>query len=115
MLFRIDRDQLAEAVAWTARSLPTRPSMPVLAGMRLEVTDDHRLKLSGFDYEVSAEVTLDLETGEPGVVLVSGRLLAEITRALPAQPVNFTLDGAKAVVTCGSTRFTLLIYKSTSL
>ena len=108
MLFRIDRDQLAEAVAWTARSLPTRPSMPVLAGMRLEVTDDHRLKLSGFDYEVSAEVTLDLETGEPGVVLVSGRLLAEITRALPAQPVNFTLDGAKAVVTCGSTRFTLL-------
>nr|MBO2476068.1 DNA polymerase III subunit beta [Actinomycetales bacterium] len=49
MLFRIDRDQLAEAVAWTARSLPTRPSMPVLAGMRLEVTDDHRLKLSGFD------------------------------------------------------------------
>src|SRR5690606_17250297 len=82
--------------------------IPVLAGMRLEVTDDHRLKLSGFDYEVSAEVTLDLETGEPGVVLVPGRLLAEITRALPAHPVNFTLDGAKAVVTCGSTRFTLL-------
>lgn len=108
MMFRIERDVLAEAVAWTARSLPARPSVPVLAGMRLEVTEDQHLKLSGFDYEVSAEVTLDLHTGEAGVVLVSGKLLAEITRALPAQPVDFVVEGAKAVVTCGSARFTLL-------
>jgi len=108
VMFRIERDVLAEAVAWTARSLPARPSVPVLAGMRLEVTEDQRLKLSGFDYEVSAEVTLELHTGEPGVVLVSGKLLAEITRALPAQPVDLVVDGAKAVVTCGSARFTLL-------
>ncbi|GAA2891338.1 DNA polymerase III subunit beta [Streptosporangium fragile] len=108
MMFRVERDVLAEAVAWTARSLPARPSVPVLAGMRLEVTESGQLKLSGFDYEVSAEVTLELQTGEPGVVLVSGKLLAEITRALPAQPVDFVVEGAKAVVTCGSARFTLL-------
>ncbi|MBG0826975.1 DNA polymerase III subunit beta [Planomonospora sp. ID67723] len=108
MMFRVDRDVLAEAVAWTARSLPARPSVPVLAGMRLEVTESGQLKLSGFDYEVSAEVTLEPQTGEPGVVLVSGKLLAEITRALPAQPVDFVVDGMKAVVTCGSARFTLL-------
>ena len=92
-MFRVDRDVLAEAVAWTARSLPVRPSVPVLAGMRLEVTEDEQLKLSGFDYEVSAQVTLEHQTGEAGVVLVSGRLLAEITRALPAQPVEFVVDG----------------------
>ncbi|MEU4232806.1 DNA polymerase III subunit beta [Nonomuraea sp. NPDC026600] len=108
MMFRIERDVLAEAVAWTARSLPARPSVPVLAGMRMEVTEDQQLKLSGFDYEVSAEVTLELHTGEAGVALVSGKLLAEITRALPAQPVDFVVEGAKAVVTCGSARFTLL-------
>jgi DNA polymerase III, beta subunit len=106
-MFRVDRDVLAEAVAWTARSLPARPSQPVLAGMRLEVTEDQALKLSGFDYEVSAEVTLEPQVGEPGVVLVSGRLLAEITKALPGHPVEFTVDGSKAVVTCGSARFTL--------
>jgi DNA polymerase III subunit beta len=108
VMFRIDRDVLAEAVAWTARSLPARPSVPVLAGMRLEVTEEQQLKLSGFDYEVSAEVTLDPQVGEAGVVLVSGKLLAEITRALPAQPVDFVVEGPKAVVTCGSARFTLL-------
>lgn len=106
-MFRVDRDVLAEAVAWTARSLPARPSQPVLAGMRLEVTEEQQLKLSSFDYEVSAEVTLEPQVGEPGVVLVSGRLLAEITKALPAHPVDFTVDGSKAVVTCGNSRFTL--------
>ncbi|RJL32157.1 DNA polymerase III subunit beta [Bailinhaonella thermotolerans] len=108
MMFRVDRDVLAEAVAWTARTLPVRPSVPVLAGMLLEVTDEQQLKLSGFDYEVSAQVTLDLQSGDAGKVLVSGKLLAEITRALPAQPVDFVVDGAKAVVTCGSAKFTLL-------
>ncbi|WP_283139530.1 DNA polymerase III subunit beta [Rhizohabitans arisaemae] len=108
MKFRVDRDVLAEAVAWTARTLPARPSVAVLAGMRLEVTDDQQLRLSGFDYEVSAQVTLDIQSGEPGVVLVSGKLLAEITRSLPAQPVNLVVEGSKAVVTCGSARFTLM-------
>ena len=34
--FRIDRDTFADAVAWTARSLPNRPSVPVLAGLLIE-------------------------------------------------------------------------------
>src|SRR5436305_4117380 len=32
--FQVERDVLAEAVAWTARALPARPALPVLAGMR---------------------------------------------------------------------------------
>jgi len=57
---------------------------------------------------VPAEVTVGRQTGAPRVVLASGRLRAEITRPLPAQPVDFVGDGPKAVVTCGSARFTLL-------
>ena len=33
MKFRVERDALADAVAWTAKSLPNRPSVPVLAGV----------------------------------------------------------------------------------
>ena len=50
--FRVDRDALAESVAWAARSLPTRPSVPVLAGLLLDATspdDQAGLRLSGFD------------------------------------------------------------------
>ena len=37
--FRVDRDVLADAVAWAARSLPDRPSVPVLAGLLIETAD----------------------------------------------------------------------------
>ena len=46
MKFRVERDALAEAVAWTAKSLPNRPSVPVLAGVMLRVTDGN-LQVSG--------------------------------------------------------------------
>jgi len=66
------------------------------------------LNISSFDYEVSAEVNLPATTDEPGTVLVSGRLLAEITRSLPGRPVEMELQGSKAVLTCGNATFTLL-------
>lgn len=107
MKFRVDRDQFADAVAWTARSIPTRPgTLPQLSGVLVSTATDG-LTLSGFDYETSARVTVPADIADDGRVLVSGRLLADITRALPAQPVDVTLDGAKVSVTCGSSRFSL--------
>ncbi|NLE72365.1 MAG: DNA polymerase III subunit beta [Actinomycetales bacterium] len=108
MRFRVDRDVLAEAVTWTARSLPTRPPVPVLAGVRIDVDDTGVVQLSSFDYEVSARSEIAAEVSEKGTVLVSGRLLAEISRALPAQPVDVVLEGTKVTVTCGASRFSLL-------
>lgn len=110
MKFRVERDVLADAVAWTARTLPTRPSVPVLAGILLdagEVDGRQRVRLSGFDYEVSTQVSVDVEIEEAGQTLVPGRLLAEITRNLPPQTVEIATDGPKVVVTCGSAKFTL--------
>ena len=102
----LERDVLAEAVAWTARALPARPTVPVLAGIRLQATDE--LVLSSFDYDVSAQATVPVTTAEPGSALVSGRLLAEISRSLPAKPVHITAEDGRAVLTCGSATFNLL-------
>ena len=106
MKIQVERDVLAEAVAWTARALPARPAVPVLAGIRLQAAAD--LTLSSFDYDVSAQARVPVEAEEEGEVLVSGRLLAEITRSLPARPVEITTDGSRATLTCGSATFTLL-------
>jgi DNA polymerase-3 subunit beta len=108
MKFRVDRDVLADAVTWTARTLPTRPPAPVLAGVRIEADPTGVISLSSFDYEVSARSEIPAEVSEPGTVLVSGRLLADIARALPHKPVDVALEGTKVVVTCGASRFTLL-------
>jgi len=104
--FRVERDVLAEAVAWAARSLPARPPVPVLAGLLL-AADEGKLSLSGFDYEVSARVETEADIDEPGTVLVSGRLLADISRSLPNRPVEISTDGVRVIVLCGSSRFTL--------
>jgi DNA polymerase-3 subunit beta len=109
MKFRVERDVLAEAVTWVARGLPNRPPVPVLAGVLIEASDEGTLTLSAFDYEVSAKITVAAEVAEPGTVLVLGRLLADISRNLPARPVDVATDGSKVQVTCGSSRFSLLL------
>lgn len=106
MKFRVERDALADAVAWTAKSLPNRPSVPVLAGVMLRVTNGS-LHVSSFDYEVSSQVSVEVQGDADGAALVSGRLLAEITKALPAKPVDIAAVGAHLELVCGSARFTL--------
>ncbi|BBZ78518.1 DNA polymerase III subunit beta [Mycolicibacterium anyangense] len=103
---RLVREDFAEAVAWVARNLPSRPTVPVLAGVLLTGTEDG-LTISGFDYEVSAEVRVPAEIASPGSVLVSGRLLSDITKSLPAKPVDVTVEGTRVSLTCGSARFSL--------
>lgn len=107
MKIRVERDGLADAVAWVARSLPARPSVPVLGGVLLDASDGEALTISGFDYEVSATVGVSATIADGGRTLVSGRLLADITKALPAQPVEISVEGSRASITCGSARFSL--------
>jgi DNA polymerase III subunit beta len=104
--FRVERDALADAVAWAARSLASRPTLPVLAGLMLRVDGD-RLSVSGFDLEASTEVDLEVTSGADGQALVSGRLLADISRALPPHPVDVTVDGSRLTIACGSAKFSL--------
>lgn len=106
MKFQVERSALADAVAWVARSLPQRPPMPVLAGILLEVDADE-LTVSSYDYEVSTQMKVDSATETAGRTLVSGRLLADITKALPNKPVSFAVEGSRLKITCGTSRFEL--------
>lgn len=106
MKFRVAREDFADSVAWVARSLPSRPPVPVLGGVLL-AADEQALTVSGFDYEVSAQVHVSAEVITPGQVLVSGKLLADITRSLPNKPVDVVLDGTRVLINCGSAKFSL--------
>jgi DNA polymerase III subunit beta len=130
MKFTVERDALAEAVTWAARALPGRPVVPVLSGLLLTAGHDEDagraegagtgrgdtqrdpngsgfLTLSCFDYEVSARVRVPAEVAEPGTVLVPGRLLVEIVRALPPHQVQFADDPDGISVSCGDAAFML--------
>ena len=108
MKFTVARDVLAEAVSWTARALPARPASPILAGVRIHAAAEE-LQLSSFDYEVSTNSTIPATVEEPGDVLVSGKLLADISKSLPSKPVTFELEDTKVKLSCGSSRFMLAV------
>ncbi len=106
MEFELERDAFADAVAWTARGLPSRPVVPVTAGVVLEVTDG-ALIVSAFDFEVLNRIEVPVTDKSAGRVLVSGRLLSEIARALPPKDVRVAVEGNRLAVRCGSARFNL--------
>ncbi|MFF3510072.1 DNA polymerase III subunit beta [Streptomyces sp. NPDC002573] len=106
MEFRIDRRDLAEAVAWAGRVLPARTPVPVLGGLLLEATAG-RLTVSGFDFETAARIETEAETAADGQVLVLGRRLLDICRVLPEGPVSCVLEGTRFTVEAGGTRFGL--------
>jgi DNA polymerase III subunit beta len=103
---RLERDIVAEAVQWAARSLPMRPSVPILAGLLVRADADG-VTFSSFDYETSAQITVAATVTDEGAALISGRLLADISRSLPSKPVDITADDTKMEIVCGSARFTL--------
>ncbi|MFJ2007931.1 DNA polymerase III subunit beta [Streptomyces chartreusis] len=107
MQLAITHADFAPAIADTARALPARPPAPVLAALKLAAADG-ALTVSGFDYEVSGQATVKADVTDPGTVLVSGRLLADITRALkPKHPITLALEGTRLLLTSGPTRYTL--------
>jgi DNA polymerase-3 subunit beta len=105
--FQVNKDVLSEAVSFAVRLLPQRTTLPILGGILIEA-DANALRLSVFDYEVSAQAEIVAKVEISGRVLVSGRLLSEIASKLPNAPVEFSTDGSKVVVSCGSTKFSLL-------
>ncbi|HEY8913449.1 DNA polymerase III subunit beta [Lacisediminihabitans sp.] len=107
MKFQVNRDVFSEAVSFAVKLLPQRTTLPILSGVLIE-TIDTGLKLSSFDYEVSAQTEIAADIEEPGKILVSGRLLADIASRLPNAPVQFSTIEGRITVTCGSATFTLL-------
>jgi DNA polymerase-3 subunit beta len=105
MKFSVEAGVLSESVNWVSRSLSSRPIMTALLGIVIDAQDE--ITLSASDLETSAKSTFKAEIREQGRVLVPGRLLSEISRALPNKPVVFTLDGSRVLVTSGAAKFTL--------
>lgn len=106
MRFIVERDALADGVMWVSRSLSARPIMPVLLGVLINA-DKKGVHLSGYDLETSGKAEVVADVKEEGTVLVSGKLLADIARALPNKPVTFSLDGNRVSVISGSAKFAL--------
>ena len=107
MKFQVDRDVLSEAVSFVVKLMPARSVHPALSGVLIE-SHDQGISLSTFDYDVSSRTTIAADVTEPGRILVSARLLADIANRLPDAPVVFSQEEAHVSISCGKAKFTLL-------
>lgn len=108
MKFSISRDLLLKPLQQVAGALGSRPVLPILGNILLNVHGG-QITLTGTDLEVELVAQLPLE-GEwvAGDVTVPSRKFIDICRALPdGANIAFTLDGDRAIIRSGRSRFTL--------
>src|SRR3954447_16916911 len=82
--------------------------MPVLSGIRAQLSGNE-LQLTGSDTDLTIEVTITVNGESDGLVVLPGRLAAEIVRALPPGAVLVDIDDEEASITSGRAEFTIRI------
>ena len=107
MKLRVEHDVFTDAVSWVARTIPTRPSLPVLAGIRIEVDADGTVALGSYDPDISSHAVIEGAVDEPGTILVHGRLLSDFAKALPNKPIDLEVAGSKLEIVCGSSHISM--------
>ncbi len=107
MRFDLHSALLAESVAAGVSSLPAKPAVAVTAGV-LVVADDDGVRFSSFNYDRATTRGVKADVGEPGRVVVSGRLLSTVAGLLPKnRGVEMETDGWELAVRSGRTVFRL--------
>lgn len=107
MKFRCERDTLAEALITTSRAATSRTStLPVLAGLRLDVAAD-TLTITGTDLELTIRLVTEVGGEVDGSAVVPARLVTDIVRALPAGTVTFESRDDDVLISAGRSNFSV--------
>lgn len=106
MKVEVNSASFADAVAWTTRVIDSRPANPILAGLKIEASNG-TLQLSAFNYQISSRHHIEAGIDEEGSVLVLGKLMADITKSLPAENTYLISENNILTITSGKSTFTL--------
>jgi DNA polymerase-3 subunit beta len=107
MKLTAEREKLLAPLQAVIGVVERRQTMPVLANVLLAVRDG-RLSITATDLEVELVAGTDVAVQDAGDITVPGRKLLDILRALPEKlPVSLSVEGEKAVIKAGRSRFSL--------
>ncbi|HEX9585483.1 MAG TPA: DNA polymerase III subunit beta [Gammaproteobacteria bacterium] len=107
MKFTTDRETLLKPLQATQGVVERRQTLPILANLLLTVESD-QVSVTATDMEVELVGRAPLSDAIPGQITVPARKFIDICRALPTEAmVSFSLDGEKAVIRSGKSRFSL--------
>ena len=105
MKFRCERDDLVGAVQFASRAISNRATLPVLSGLRMEATEDGRVRVAATDLELTMETAFAAAVDEPGKAIVPGRLFGEMGRNLSSGQVSVAGTDGEVEIGSGRGRF----------
>jgi len=112
MDFVCAKNDLVFGVRLTSYALGTRSSMPILAGLKMEIEGD-QLRLQATDLERAVRCVIPIDNrAEDEVVVLNGAVLNQIAARLPADErlslKTSESDGTTVELRCGEATFDLL-------
>lgn len=113
MKFSAEREAILSPLQAVVGVVERRQTMPILANV-LIVAKDNRLVFTASDLEVELSASGSATLQAEGEVTVPGRKFLDIIKALPDQAtVNFSLEGERALIRSGKSRFSLATLAAT--
>jgi DNA polymerase-3 subunit beta len=107
MKFSADREAILSPLQAVIGVVERRQTMPILANVLVAGRDDH-LSFTATDLEVELVARAPVTLQQAGEITLPGRKLLEIIRALPEKAaVTVSIEGERAIVKSGKSRFTL--------
>lgn len=100
MNFSIDREVLLENLNIISRGLPAKSPMPILTGIKMEVTSTD-LYMTSSNTDISVETFISdssLQIIKPGKTVVPGRFFIDIIRKINSKQVSLCLVEDKILV-----------------
>src|SRR3954453_12578370 len=111
MKITCSRDELLQKLQIVGRGISSRSSVQILQGIMLRAESaEHPAELAATDMEISLRAPLDAEIGQSGQTVLPGRLVLEIARRLPAEPVSVAQQDGVARLECGASEYELNTY-----
>lgn len=99
LAFRANGKELKAALALVSKAVPRRSALPVLIGVRIEVSSEE-VTLTTTNNDLTVSVTLPGGSGD-GVAVLPARLLADIVRTAKGGDVELTCEDGKAHLRIG--------------
>src|SRR5256885_8371403 len=94
MELQIGTDEFSRALYRAQGIVEKKSTMPILASVLLEATEDQKLRATAFDLEIGVQTTHPAEIRKPGAVALKHKELYDIVRALPER--NLVLKDRKS-------------------
>src|SRR6202171_5829133 len=109
MELQIGTDEFGRALYRAQGIVEKKNTMPILASVLLEASEDGKLRVSAFDLEIGVQTTHPAEVRKPGSVALKHKELYDIVRSLPDRTAVLKREANTRVkLTSGAAEFNIV-------